>query len=842
VEPGEGLAWVAELMGALRGAQPPVALVIAPDLSGGPEALAALAASIDRPAVRIVPIAAESEIPLAALRSLDGALVPGDVIAAREALLAAHAGSVLVVDDAHWLDDESLVVLAGLAARADAHDLGLLVCHRPSATGALAALDEAMAGAGPVARADVLTADEVAARLAVRTGRATTDALVAAVLEATAGRLGLVDLLVDGWGGAPPDLEVLGSSASPPEAVVSAMRLRVARLPDAARQLVALLALAPAASDELIAAVAAVDPSSVGSGRAALRDAGLLDPGGDAVVPVVAGAVLASTEPEVRRDLERRLGHALAAEHGSVGAAAALLASAGASGPVATAQYRAAAVACAADDPLEALRWYERALAAGGDPVEQAAEQAELVALTGDLDGALRWVDTALESPDEANRRQATRVAGVVAFRRGQVGQALQFFDAAASAGDDTARSLGALVGLGVGRPAPEASDPEAAGDLAARGAGLAAQAARRAVELDPAAGHGDFLEVGTLVAASGRVQALVESPWVIGAICASIAGDRPAALDLLTRARAAAPAGLHRPAVDGWSAWLERPPDADDPPAVLGERDRLVEAAVAARRARRSGDLGALHDAWQAAEALVLAVQPDLWLLEPAGELAAASSRLDPYRRALAWLDVLDDAARTVEAAAAWRVALAWARLQVGLAADAPDEVAAAAAALASLGDAAVLGVGPRASVTAAAAWAEVVEGRVDPEQIERAAADLVVVGRQWDASRLVGQAAVRTTDPAVARSLLVRARELAGAEGGTEDGSPPEGGRSGVLSEREVEVSRLVLEGRTHKEIGAQLFLSPKTVEHHVARIRTKLGAATRAEMIAALHRELD
>jgi DNA-binding CsgD family transcriptional regulator len=55
-------------------------------------------------------------------------------------------------------------------------------------------------------------------------------------------------------------------------------------------------------------------------------------------------------------------------------------------------------------------------------------------------------------------------------------------------------------------------------------------------------------------------------------------------------------------------------------------------------------------------------------------------------------------------------------------------------------------------------------------------------------------------------------------------------------------VEVARLVLDGRTYREIGAQLYLAPKTVEHHVARIRTKLGATSRAELVAALRRLLD
>jgi DNA-binding CsgD family transcriptional regulator len=55
-------------------------------------------------------------------------------------------------------------------------------------------------------------------------------------------------------------------------------------------------------------------------------------------------------------------------------------------------------------------------------------------------------------------------------------------------------------------------------------------------------------------------------------------------------------------------------------------------------------------------------------------------------------------------------------------------------------------------------------------------------------------------------------------------------------------VEVAQLVLEGRTYREIGAQLYLAPKTVEHHVARIRGKLGATSRADLVAALRRALE
>ena len=40
----------------------------------------------------------------------------------------------------------------------------------------------------------------------------------------------------------------------------------------------------------------------------------------------------------------------------------------------------------------------------------------------------------------------------------------------------------------------------------------------------------------------------------------------------------------------------------------------------------------------------------------------------------------------------------------------------------------------------------------------------------------------------------------------------------------------------GRSNREIADDLFISPKTVEHHVSAILGKLGVATRAEAVAA------
>ena len=60
--------------------------------------------------------------------------------------------------------------------------------------------------------------------------------------------------------------------------------------------------------------------------------------------------------------------------------------------------------------------------------------------------------------------------------------------------------------------------------------------------------------------------------------------------------------------------------------------------------------------------------------------------------------------------------------------------------------------------------------------------------------------------------------------------------------LSEREVEVLRLIALGHTNAEIGEQLYLSVRTVETHRSHIQQKLRLSTRAELVGyALERGL-
>jgi two-component system response regulator NreC len=56
--------------------------------------------------------------------------------------------------------------------------------------------------------------------------------------------------------------------------------------------------------------------------------------------------------------------------------------------------------------------------------------------------------------------------------------------------------------------------------------------------------------------------------------------------------------------------------------------------------------------------------------------------------------------------------------------------------------------------------------------------------------------------------------------------------------LSDREVEVLRMVALGHTNIEISQQIYLSVRTVESHRAHIQRKIGSATRADLVTYAH----
>ena len=62
-------------------------------------------------------------------------------------------------------------------------------------------------------------------------------------------------------------------------------------------------------------------------------------------------------------------------------------------------------------------------------------------------------------------------------------------------------------------------------------------------------------------------------------------------------------------------------------------------------------------------------------------------------------------------------------------------------------------------------------------------------------------------------------------------------DGTRIDSLTERELQVARLVVDRKTNPEIASELFLSQKTVETHLRNIFRKIGVSTRVELARAV-----
>jgi len=52
--------------------------------------------------------------------------------------------------------------------------------------------------------------------------------------------------------------------------------------------------------------------------------------------------------------------------------------------------------------------------------------------------------------------------------------------------------------------------------------------------------------------------------------------------------------------------------------------------------------------------------------------------------------------------------------------------------------------------------------------------------------------------------------------------------------LTPQEQQVVRFVGQGLSNKEVAAQLFLSPRTIEYHLRKVFVKLGISSRSELV--------
>lgn len=685
--------------------------------------------------------------------------------------LAAAAGSLVVVDDAHRLDPAALRALIA-AARAGTR---LAISRRPTITGPeLAELDELAAADGVEVLAP-LDRDGVAALLATVTGRTVSPEDVTKAHEASAGM--------------PVVVALSGNS----DALLARMQRYFAVLPAEVVTVARLLSLRLDLPDEALGA----DP---GAAMRALRESGLLVPGGERMIPAVADVVLGELSPPERRSLHDTVARAMIAAGADPVATATQLRAARIRTTAAAEVYLRAGEQTRFTDPTAALSWFDDAADAGAEPAAVApgrAEAATLLGLPADV--------------EQDGSGRLTLVAGAAAAHDGRSARGADALVTAPPPGPLLAVPL--LVATG------------RFAEVSVAGTGPLARFATATVAAaeDPDAAIPLFIEAAEDVERAAPAAVLPDSPHAVGAVVAVAAGDLATAEHLLTRAltaRVGGPAGAERHRL--LLAWARMRAGRYDTALAelrrdteLPGRERLLRAAISAGIARRRGDIAGLHAVWDAVEPVLARRAVDLWQLAAVEELLVAAARLRHRRRIEPVLTALDEIVPP-----AWRPGLGWLRVQVAIADEDPETVAAQAKTLPG-----VLGA-------AAALWATVLDGGpVDPDAVHDLTDRLADRQLPWEASRLAGQAAITTTDPAAARRLLERAREL------SEPDAAAAGPSGAGLSEREIEVARMVLAGSTHREIGAQLYISPKTVEHHVARIRGKLGATSRAELLAML-----
>jgi DNA-binding CsgD family transcriptional regulator len=133
----------------------------------------------------------------------------------------------------------------------------------------------------------------------------------------------------------------------------------------------------------------------------------------------------------------------------------------------------------------------------------------------------------------------------------------------------------------------------------------------------------------------------------------------------------------------------------------------------------------------------------------------------------------------------------------------------------------------------TARAQW-RLAEALVEAGRRDEAAA--VWRAARGAASRLRSAPLAGALDDLARRARLDPGTGNRGGHGTRPGGTTP----LAALTGREREVLRLLARGMSNREIGTELFITPKTASVHVSNILGKLGAASRTEAAAIAHRE--
>ena len=527
------------------------------------------------------------------------------------------------------------------------------------------------------------------------------------------------------------------------------------------------------------------------------------------------------------------------------------------------------------EDPALAARRYAQAVKTGADARSVSARRAQAAFGAGDAQAATRFADDALAgagSPEGApvdgarlTPREIGRAAAVAAAgwaQRSMLTRSADVYRHHPSPPSDPHAPIVAVTMIGTGdRAGADLAWPAAGRDAAPTL--LNAAAALFGEGVRASLGDSSDRALATLARASdsltesGAVMPWPDTPAAVAAIVALGSGEPDVAASVLDSAlrsaQGGAPARRRLMLLQAWvvmqSGQLDRArrivTEACPDGASIDLRDDFLRCAIDVGIARRAENTADLVAAWRRARVTLLHVTVDLYSLLPLGELAVAAARLRDTDRVTAHLADAWALLERLGEPPLWSTLLHWSAIQAAILADRPADVAPHAAALVRAADgdrtAAVLASGGRA-------WMSVLGGQVDALAVESAARAFEPVGLAWEGSRLAGHASARAAERRDMVRLLACARDLHPTSdpavlpddvAGDLDRAPD--ATSHGLTAREQQIARLVLDGRTYWEIGEAVFISPRTVEHHVARMRRRLGVASRSELLVRLREQL-
>lgn len=804
-------------------------------------------------------------------------------------------GEPVLVDDAHQLDPADL---DGLRALAEQDTARLIVAYRPwprsrelSALGAILARRRSPVILGHLDRS------AVGARITTRVKCTPPDSLIDVVHQQSGGLPSLVGLITQAlqdtgrFDPRRPQEFRCPDRVNVSPGLAERLRYQLEALDPEIYRLLQAMAVGAAIDAEVLNPLLGADPARLTDTVQAALATGLLTEAGE-LIPFVRNIVLRLMPMVHSREMQQRLASIQLDRGGSVLTAARQLLGTGASGSRVAAVLERAGDEALGQSPALAAELFAGTIDAGASAQALASRHALAVALAGDLDQALRLADQVVSDPAAPDRERGIRVVAAVLAHRGLPARSAELY---CSLPADTAGgpllAVPALIGIGELARAQEVLD---AADTGAPSAALLAGAEILMARGMLAATTGTYTSAlsqlaraALLLEPAGETVLLPDTPAALTAVVALQSGELMVA-DAALRSAVAAKLG-GRPAhsrhmlLHGWVAMARGNLDvahraldwADRQSNPLEPRDELVAAALAVGLARRENDPAALSSAWRRARCALVRHPIDLYALQPLGELTIGASRLGEREWIMPHLKEAASLLDRLGNPTLWAVPLHWYELHAAIVMETQDQPDAqqhetqrheTQRHAAALSDAA--SSSPYAAVLAVAAnsWLQVLRSEIDPDVVAAAARGLHSVGLGWEAAQLAGQAATRTTDRRAMTALLTCARALHGSMPSDPEGSPasspeldtapghPEDGVAAtaannraaedrsILSEREIEVGQLILAGLTHKQIGERLFISAKTVEHHMSRIRQRLGVTNRNELFNRLRSVID